>query len=353
MSFYQCPKCKNVWQYSIKKCPLCFSSLEKNDGKEFKVIGISKVIIPTLVHPKTPYFVLVLEDENRNRWTHKSLKEYKIGEKFHIKSLPGEKTVAVWRVKYDIPEAIQVVVGLIGGIKINQTSKILILPTLSLPKHPYFAENTSPQFLDGMIKFLIRSGADHKNIKVGAQSFNDIPIESSVQKSQLLKVCGENKTEPLDLSKTKFIEKKQGNTTLEISEEAFGNDLIINLPILKLDKKLGARGASENTLKLLSKKSYASLKYLYDYPELITEAEKVLPKSLTVAEGISIQKETGYIALLGLILASFDSLNIERVFAEITMKKDLPDYLKNIKIQDIPIAGRKIGELQYDVEKFY
>ena len=353
MSFYQCQKCKNVWQYSIKKCPLCFSALEKNDGKEFKVIGVSKVSIPTLVHPKTPYFVLVLEDENRNRWTHKSLKEYKIGEKFHVNPVPGEKTVAVWRVKYDIPETIKTVVELIGGIDINQSSKILILPTLNIPKHPYFAENTSPQFLDGAIKFLVQSGASHKNIKVGAQSFNDFPIESSVQKSQLLKVCVKNKIEPLDLSKTNFVEKKQENTTFEVSEEAFNNNLVINLPILKLDEKLGVKGASENTLKLLSKKSYVSLKYLYDYPKLITEVEKVLPKSLTIAEGISIQKETGHTALLGLILASFNSLNIERVFAEITMKKDLPDYLKNIKIQDVPIAGRRIGELQYDVEKFY
>jgi uncharacterized protein (DUF362 family) len=353
MSFYQCQKCKNVWQYSIKKCPLCFSVLEKNDGKEFKVIGVSKVSIPTLVHPKTPYFVLVLEDENKNRWTHKSLEKYKMGEKFYVKPIPGEKTVAVWRVKYDIPETIKTVVELIGGINVNQGSKILILPTLNLPKHPYFAENTSPQFLDGIIKFLIQSGADYKKIKVGAQSFNDFPIESSVQKSQLLEVCGKNETKPLDLSKTKFVERKQGNTTFEISEEAFNNDLIVNLPILKLDKKLGVKGASENTLKLLRKKSYVSLKYLYDYPKLITEAEKVLPKSLTIAEGISVQKETGHTNLVGLILASFNSLNIERVFAEITMKKDLPDYLKNIKIQDIPIAGRKIGELQYDVEKFY
>ena len=61
MSFYQCTKCKKTWQYPLEKCPECFLDLKENKGNTFKVIGVSKVSIPTILHPKTPYFVLVLE----------------------------------------------------------------------------------------------------------------------------------------------------------------------------------------------------------------------------------------------------------------------------------------------------
>ena len=55
---------------------------------------------------------------------------------------------------------------------------------------------------------------------------------------------------------------------------------------------------------------------------------------------------------LGLTLASFNPLNLDRAFAEIAMLGDLPEYLKKIKIEDIPIAGRAIQELQYEADKF-
>lgn len=352
--FYQCPKCKKTWQHPLSQCPDCFSPLQRlKEGRITKVIGISKVTIPTLLHPKVPYFVLVLEDENGNRWTHKSFRKYKIGEKFNIEPIPGKKTVGVWRVKYDAQEAIAKAVYLIGGLQINQDSKVLILPTLISPQHPYFSENTSPGFLEGMINFLLQKGVSPSNIKVAGQSFNRFPIEASVEKSQLLKVCLQNKITPLDLAKTNFTKKETGDIVFEVTEEVFNQDILINLPILKLDSELKVKGAADNVLKLLNKDSYLSLKYLYEHSLLITEIQKILPSFITVAEAISVQKADKFTTFLGLVLAGFNPLYIERVFAEIAAKKDLPDYLKNIKIGDIPIAGREIKEVQYNVEKFY
>jgi len=71
MAFYHCPNCKKIWQYPIEKCPDCFLNLERIKSKKIKVIGVSKVQIPTMFHPKTPYFVLLLEDENGNKWIQK------------------------------------------------------------------------------------------------------------------------------------------------------------------------------------------------------------------------------------------------------------------------------------------
>ncbi len=403
--FYRCPKCKNIWQYPIEKCPNCFLGLEKLLTKTAKVIGISKVNIPTPLHPKVPYFVLVLEDynppstlparggapEKGNKWVQKSIKEYKIGDIIEYESSQDKNAVAIWRIKYDILEAIEKVIELLGGppplfkekSRLNQESqkwwgvnsqtKILILPTLIAPKHPYLAVNTNPKFLESLINYLSNVGADKKNIKVAAQSFDETPIEVSAQKSQLLDVCLQNQITPLDLAKGNFVKKTQDGFTFEISEEVFNSNLIINLPILKIDSKLGVRGASENILKFLKKGSYLSLQYLYSpskseggkedsssltEEEMMEKLQGVLPNYLTIADGQTIQKTVGFTAFLGVILASLNPLNLDRVFAEICMVAPhqgsgggLPEYLKKIKIEDIPIVGRKVEELQYEVEK--
>lgn len=351
MIFYRCSKCKNTWQYPIPKCPNCFSKLERILSKKIKVRGISKVTIPTILHPKVPYFVLVLEDEEKRRWVQKSIKEYKIGEEFKIEKNERKDTVAIWRVKYDIETAIETIFGLISPLKVNQATKILILPTLTSPKHPYFAENTNPQVLDSLIKYLVKIGAKSENIKVAGQSFDEIPIEASAQKSGVLKICSKNKTLPLDLAKTNFLKKEKDNLPLEISEEVLKTDLLINLPILKLDSKFKIKGALFNTTKLLKKESYLSLKYLYSEEEIIEKLQDILPEYLTVADGIFIQKTTGFTTFLGILLASFNSFHLDWVFAKIAMIKDLPEYLKRFKIEDIPTAGREIEEIQYDIER--
>jgi len=325
--------------------------LERLLTKTVKVIGVSKVNIPTLLHPKVPYFVLVLEDEKGNKWAQKGIKEYKIGDVVEYESTQDKNAVAIWRIKYDIFEAIEKVIELLGDLGINPQTKILILPTLISPKHPYLAVNTNPKFLESLINYLVKIGGDIKSIKVTAQSFDEIPIEASAQKSQLLNVCQHYQITPLDLAKGNFIKKTQNNFTFEVSEEVFNADLIINLPILKLDSKLGVRAATENTLKFLKKESYLSLQYLHSQEEIMEKLQEALPNYLTIADGLTIQKADGLTTFLGLTLASFNPLNLDRVFAEITLLRDLPEYLKKIKIEDIPIAGRKVEEVQYNIEK--
>jgi uncharacterized protein (DUF362 family) len=354
--FYQCPQCKKTWQYPIGKCPDCFQKLERvNEGKKVKVIGISRVKIPTILHPQVPYFVLVLEDENKNHWTFKTTREYSVGDDFKTKSLPGKDTVSIWRVKYDVPEGLERAVSLIKpeGLGLGKNSKVLVLPTLVSVKHPYFRENTSPQFLDAALRCLFAQGVSQKNIKVTVQMFDEIPLEAAAAKSRLLEVCQHNNVPPLDIAQAGFIKKDLGGMTLEMSEEAFESDLILNLPIMKMDSELKVRGPLDNILRLLRKESFLSVKGFSEYQKIVPAVQKILPPLLTIAEATSIKKSTDYTASLGLVLASFSPLNLERVFAEITFQKDLPEHLKNIKIQDIPIAGREIKSVQYDIEQFY
>lgn len=334
--FYRCPKCKKIWQYPVGKCPDCFLELERKKSENLKVIGISKVNIPSILHSKVPYFVLLLEDENSNKWVQKASQEYKIGDEFKIESSQDKNAVAIWRVKYEFLEGTEKVIDLVGGLKVKQ-AKILLLPTLISPKHSYFAENTSPEFLAAAIKYLQERGARAENIKVAGQSFDEISIGASAQKSQLLETCQAHNITPLDLAQTNFVRKDN----FEISEEVFLADLIINLPILKVGKS----SASENLFKFLKKENYLGLKYLSSDEELFQGLIKFLPPILTLAEAQNVQKRDKFVAYLGLVFGSFNSLNLDRVFAEIT-QAELPDALKNVNIENIPILGRKVEEVQ-------
>jgi len=356
--FFQCPKCKKTWQYPIDKCLDCFVDLERMETKKAKVIGISRTTVSTIQHKKVPYFVLLLEDEKGNRWAQKSKREYKKGDEIILEPTKDKNIVAIWRIKYDALEGIEKAMELLGGLtinrednsisQINSETKILILPTLDSPKHPYFAANTNPRFLEGMVKYLIKIGASTKNIKVVAQSFSEIPIEASAQKSLLLKACMDYGIVPLDISSTNFIKKTEEGINFEISQEVFDADLIINLPILKT----GKASSSENILKFLKKENYLGLKYLHSIEEIVEKLNKVLPPYLTVSDGEIIQKSNQFTVFLGIILAGFNPLNIDRVFNEITMFKDMPESIKKIKIEEIKTIGREIEEVQCETEKF-
>lgn len=347
--FYQCPKCKKVWQYPIERCPDCFVKLQRVYSKKIRVISASKIWITTPLHPKVPYFVLLLEDERGNRWVQKSIKEYRVGDEFKLEKTEDKNAVAIWRVKYDVFEAIEKTLNLLN-VKINPGSKVLILPTLIAKAHPYFRKNTSPQALEAMIEFLVKRRIRKENIKVAGQSFDETPIEAAAQKGKFIEVCQKQNVQMVNLGQGTFRRTQKGDFVFNVSEEIFKNDLIINLPILKLDKKLGVRGALENLTRFLKKESYLGLKYLYGEEKLTLALKNVLPEILTVADGVSIQtSKHGFATFLGLILASYNPLNLDRVMAEISMI-DLPQYLKSVNLKEIKTVGREIKEVQYEVE---
>lgn len=338
MTFFQCPTCKKYWQYSIRQCPECFVTLKKIKAKTAKIRAVSKITIPSLNHPNVPYFILLLEDEEGKKWIQKSKKEYKIGEELFLKNKKSFSAVTIWRTKYDFLEGIEKTIELLGGIQINDKNKILVLPTLIQPSHPYFRDNTSPEFLESILIFLFSLGARAENIKVCSQSFDEIEIGLKATRAGLLDVCQKYKVLPLDLAKEGF--EKRGN--LEISREIFQNDLILNLPILKI----GKAQATENLFFFLRKENFLAQKYLYSEKEILEKLKKELPQILTIAEANHIKDEKGFTHYLNLILGSFSFENLDRVFFELTGQKEPPEFLKEIDFQEIEILGRDLEEVK-------
>ena len=97
-----CEKCSKKWIYPLEKCVYCKSSTTKQKGTKIKVIGMTKVTIPSPMHPIVPYNVLLLEDEHGNRIPRKTMKEFKIGDVYVGQKAKSENAVAIVKVKYDI-----------------------------------------------------------------------------------------------------------------------------------------------------------------------------------------------------------------------------------------------------------
>ena len=316
------------------------------ESKQIKVIGASKVFLPSVMHPETPYFVLLLEDEHQNKWAHKSVKEYKIGDTFAVESAKTKDAVAIWRIKYNLEYALSKILELLNGIKINANSKIVILPTISEPKHPYLLKNTSPELLTEVIKLLRAKGAESQNIKVAGQNVNKFGFDKIIQKSELKSVCEQYEIECVNLAEGKFVKKSFENNTLSVSEIATNPDIIINLPIVKLNDRDGIEGASKNILQLLEK----PLQPGDDLKNILSSLQSMLPATLNIAQADRITKSNGFISYLGLALASFSSQNMDKTILGICMKDKSPDYLSGVDTNKIEIVGRQIKEVKYNIE---
>ncbi|MCU0653560.1 MAG: DUF362 domain-containing protein [Candidatus Pacebacteria bacterium] len=338
--FYECPKCKRRWEYPLAECPYCLVPLEKAEGKAAKVVGAVKVSIPTLLHPNVPYYVLVLEDERGNMWGYKSEKEYKVGDVFAIEAAKDPDAVGIWRVKYDLNEALVKVLELIGGIDIDSGSKVVVLPTMAAASHAYFRDNTSPEFLSAILRLLLDRGAKAENIVVAGQSFDDIPVVAMAQKAGLIAAGARFNVNALDLATAEFVK----NGYFEIAKHVAEADLVLNLAIGKMGKAV----ASENLFRALKKENYLGQKYLSSDAEILAQLEPLLKNMMVLAEAESVQRSNKLTTFMGLVLSGRSSRNVDRVFNEVAKSFKLPETIKDTVLPEV--AGRTIKEVQYQAE---
>lgn len=341
MPFYKCSKCERTWQYPLSECPFCMAKIKRMSSEKAKVIGVSKVLMSTIRHPQAPYYVAIIEDENQNKYAFKSANEIKEGDELIFEKSNDKNAVAIWRFKYDYEEVFSKVIELLGGLNLDSNSKVLIIPSLSSANHPYFRDNTSPQFLSGVLDFLKNQGV--VNIKIASQSFSELPIEAMALKSGLLKVCLKNNITPIDLAKTNF--SKQG--AFEISEEVTNADIVLNLGM----SKAGSAKTTENIFRILKKENYLGLKYLKSEKEIGSELVSALTNVVNISEAEYVQDSEGYICFLGTIFASYNPLNLDKIFNETVGEKKTIEVLSEIEAVNIPIVGRNLKELQIDIRR--
>ena len=76
---YCCIHCKKCWNHPVEKCIFCGKEITQIKETRYKVIGYSKVFIPSTGNEKVPYFVNLLVDKQGHKIFQKSFQKYDIG----------------------------------------------------------------------------------------------------------------------------------------------------------------------------------------------------------------------------------------------------------------------------------
>jgi len=86
-----CKECDKHWNYPVEKCIFCGNATSQLSSKKNQIIGYTKVSISSAGNEKVPYFVYLLEDENRIKSFKKSYEKYEIGDMIDSKEAQKSK----------------------------------------------------------------------------------------------------------------------------------------------------------------------------------------------------------------------------------------------------------------------
>tara|TARA_Y100000310_G_scaffold68197_1_gene63503 strand:+ start:14500 stop:15987 length:1488 start_codon:yes stop_codon:yes gene_type:complete len=368
-----CEGCNLKWIYPVEKCLHCRGEIKKQIGNEIKVIGITKVSIPSPMHPDIPYYVLLLQDENGNRIPKKSMKEYNIGDLYKEEKSDDVNAVSIIKTKYDIKQDVKKSLELIkANSMFNSDSKIFIKPSVTVPAYSYQGANTNSEVVDGLIKTLLEWGVKNENISLGEQSFNSDDFESVMHRSGISKVCDKYQIKVIDISKAEYSEIVVDDTRTKSGANEVGfkfevlkqtlDHIIINVPVFKTNQQIGFSGGIENLIRLGSKKTQEVIfannfnKMLAKFVLAVNNNAKGILNIGDGSIGMHGQGPTtlGEPAFLNLIMASRNALALDSAFCKVSDIKEIKyiNELKNIsELGDIITVGDDVDSINITLKK--
>ncbi len=350
---------KRKWMYPVKQDLHTKGRVIKQVSRKAKIIGITKVNIPSPLHPIVPYNILLLEDEYGNRMPKKTMKEYRIGGTYEVMPAKTDGAVVVTKIKYDLLEYLKESLRLVHEYNISAEDKILIKPSIIEPAYGYQAVNTNPQILDALLEILKDKGVT--DIVVAEQSMLGNDTIESAKKSELLDVCKKNAVKFVDLSKSEFVSKEFDGFNFKIAKELFERK-VINLPVMKTNSQIGISGAIENMLRVADAETQKRM-FSEDIEKTLPKLLKVLPEFLTIGDatiGMQAQGPTslGEPAFLNMVFVSRDAVALDAIFSEMGLW-GIPNYVKeaailgagNSNVKKIEVVGEDFEAIKFNMKK--
>ena len=353
-----CEKDSKKWMYPIQKCVYCKGPIKKQISRKAKVIGITKVNIPSPMHPIIPYNVILLEDDHGNRMPKKTMKNYKIGDDYLIEKAKDDGAVVVTKIKYDLYEALKSSLELLSSFYIGENDRVLIKPSIIEPAYGYTAVNTNPKMIDALITLLKEMNINDMIVAEQAMIGND--TLDSAKKSGILEVCEKHNVGFVDLEKAEYVEKEADGFKLRIARD-FIERKVINIPVMKTNSQIGISGAVENMIRCAHKDTQ-KIMFKQDIEKTLPKLIKALPHFLSIGDatiGMHGQGPTslGEPAFLNMLFASKDPVALDAVFAEMGML-EMPQYLKecsslglgNCDSKTIEVVGDELEAIKFNLK---
>ncbi len=353
-----CEKDSKKWMYPIQKCVYCKGPIKKQISRKAKVIGITKVNIPSPMHPIIPYNVILLEDDHGNRMPKKTMKDYKIGDDYLIEKAKNDGAVIVTKIKYEVYEALKSSLELLSSFDLGENDKVLIKPSIIEPAYSYTAVNTSPKMLDALIAYLKEKNIN--DIIVAEQAMIGNDTLDSAKKSGILEVCEKHNISFVDLEKAEYVEREADGIKFRIARY-FLERKVINIPVMKTNSQIGISGAVENMIRCAHKDTQ-KIMFEQDIEKTLPKLIKALPHFLSIGDatiGMQGQGPTslGEPAFLNMLFAGKDPVALDTVFVEMGML-EMPQYLKecgslglgNCDSKTIEIVGDELEAIKFNLK---
>jgi uncharacterized protein (DUF362 family) len=362
---WKCERCDKTWNYKVDECLFCKEKVKEMRPKEWTVKGVTQIFVPSEEHQRFPYYNLLLEDEFGNYHLKKTFKEYKIGDKIKHEVSNEKINVAVCDIDYSVEKATKRAIELIGGIKADSKTKILIKPNIVLAKNPATGIVTNPLVVSGIIEYFLSQGASNKNITIAEGSLQGVDSAKAIEKSGYGELCEKYGVKFKDILAGKFISKETNlggkKSIIQISEEVFNADVVISVPVVKTHFQTGVSLGIKNMKGVIT---HGSRKIMHkgDLQDQIALLCSTLPKFITIADG-SIGLEgmgpgaLGKPANLGLIIAGKDPVAVDAVICRI-IKLDVPGHITKAgemgvgesNLHKIEIVGEELEVVQKQFE---
>ncbi|MEK6983247.1 MAG: DUF362 domain-containing protein [Nanoarchaeota archaeon] len=350
-----CDNCNKKWIYPVEKCIYCKGEIVKQKGTKLKVVGITKVTIPSPMHPIIPYNVLLLQDEFENRIPKKTMKDYRIGDVFIEEKAKTKDAVSVVKVKYDIYEAIKDIFSLLSINELVKDDKLLIKPSAVMAAYQYQAVATNPEVIDAVIRILFEMGIKEENIIVAEQAIIGNDSFDAASKSGILDVCKKNGVRFVDIAKGAFEQVKIDGFKFNIFKDALDRK-VINVPIMKTNSQIGLSGAMENLIRFADENTQRNM-FLNGIDTTLPKFAMAFKDILTIADAsVGMQGQgpltLGEPAFLNFLLGSRNVANLDTVFCEVTMLQ-VPPYVQsesNSGVKKIEVVGNELDALKFQIK---
>lgn len=270
---------------------------------------------------------------------------------------PGKSVVAAVEAARDVQGSVGKAIELAGGLDLEGKKTVLIKPNVVFGLRPSTGVVTNPLVVEGTIKYLIGRGIKSGNITIGECSAMGYDTKKAFRLSGFSDMCSRHDVKTVEFfesgrSVTKEIKYQGRKIPIEIAEEVFESDLLINIPVIKTHFQSGVSMALKNMFGVVSWESRKAL-HKMGLANGIAYLNSVLPGYFTVGDAtIGLQGKgpalLGEPGNWGLVFASRDPVAHDSAICGL-FGLERPAHVR--KAAELGLGSADIGKIKLVGEK--
>ena len=217
------------------------------------------------------------------------------------------------------------------NFKPRKVDSVIIKPNLCYYWGAATGETTDPQVVSAIIDYVREFCSPNADIRIAEADATAMKTRYAFKMLGYTNLAAEKNVELFNLCDDDFkgidVKTKSGILDIHLPRSIFDCDLFINVPKLKVPRRIPLTCAMKNLFGCIHDPQKA--KYHSDLDEVIAGVNNAIKPDLTVVDGLVALGK--YPIKLGLLIAGIDSVAVDSIAAKI-IGYDNPDKIKYIRL---------------------